>query len=148
MGADMAQAEAIVDIPVDADTVWRRIGSFQAVGDWHPMLETVEGSGDQPGAVREAVTVQGQRQVERLRELDESARFYRYTIDSGPLPVRGYVAELRVHPTGANSSSVRWVTDFELAPGGGTDTVATVQTFLTAGLDNLRREYARVEGTG
>jgi hypothetical protein len=83
MGADMAQAEAIVDIPVDADTVWRRIGSFQAVADWHPIVETVEGSGDQRGAVREAVTVQGQRQVERLRELDESARFYRYTIDSG-----------------------------------------------------------------
>jgi mxaD protein len=147
MGADMARAEAIVDIPVDADTLWRRIGSFQEVADWHPMLETVESSGDRPGAVREAVTVHGQRQVERLREVDESARFYRYTIDSGPLPVRGYVAELRVHSTGANSSRVRWVCDFRLAPGGGADTIETVQAFLTVGLDNLRQEYARSEGT-
>lgn len=68
---------------------------------------------------------------------------FRYTIESSPLPVRAYVAELRVAATGADASKVSWVSDFELGPGAGTDTMETVQTFLAAGLDNLQRQYAK-----
>jgi mxaD protein len=139
----MAHAEASVDIPVDADTLWSRVGSFQSVDDWHPMLESLNGEGEQPGAVREAVTKQGQRQVERLREVDPSARFYRYTIDSSSLPVRAYVAEFRVDATGEGASTVCWLSDFEVDQGAATDTVDTVRAFLTAGLENLQRQYAR-----
>jgi Polyketide cyclase / dehydrase and lipid transport len=137
----MAHAEASVDIPVDADVLWRRVGSFQSVEDWHPMLASVNGEGERPGAVREAVTTQGQRQVERLREVDPSARFYRYTVDSSSMPVRAYVAEFRVDAAGEGASRVGWVSDFEVTPEAGPDTAENVQAYLTAGLENLQRQY-------
>lgn len=34
----MPHVEASTDVPVDVDTLWRQVGSFQGVGDWHPML--------------------------------------------------------------------------------------------------------------
>jgi Polyketide cyclase / dehydrase and lipid transport len=50
---------------VDADTVWRRAGSFQRL-DWHPMVENVEGVSKAPGAVRKARSRDGQEQTEKL----------------------------------------------------------------------------------
>jgi Polyketide cyclase / dehydrase and lipid transport len=143
----MAHAEASVDIPVDADVLWRRVGSFQSVEDWHPMLASVNGDGEHPGAVRESVTTQGQRQVDRLREVDPSARFYRYTVDSSSLPVRAYVAEFRVEAAGEGASRVCWVSEFDVMPEAVPGTVEDVQTFLTAGLDNLRQQYAGGDDT-
>lgn len=63
----MAHVEATAHISVDADTLWRRFGSFQGVGDWHPMLAKVEGNGEQRGAVRKAQSRDGQEQLEILQ---------------------------------------------------------------------------------
>jgi hypothetical protein len=46
----MPRAEATTRIATDAAMLWREIGSFQGVGEWHPMLERVEGQGEQPGS--------------------------------------------------------------------------------------------------
>ena len=58
------------DIPVHADIPWQAIRSFQGIGDWHPMLASVRGDGEQPGAIRAAVAEDGSEQVERLLEID------------------------------------------------------------------------------
>lgn len=99
--------ETTAEINVDPDSLWRKVGSFQGVGSWHPMVRTVEGMGEQPGALRTAVSKDGQKQVEQLEEVDPERRFYRYAMVSSAMPVRNYVAEFGVHSnsTGKTPSS-------------------------------------------
>lgn len=138
----MAHAEAIARVATDASTLWQEIGSFQGVGDWHPMLDRVEGEGEQAGAIRTAYSAGGQ-QVERLREVDPDQLWHRYSMESTPLPVSGYTAGLRVVDRGDNTSTVSWNADFDVTSGKESDAIAMIQSFLEAGVSELTNRYGR-----
>jgi Polyketide cyclase / dehydrase and lipid transport len=137
----MTHVEATSDLPVPPDALWREIGSFQRVGDWHPMIARVSGEGEHPGARRTATTQDGQKQVERLTEIDRDNRFYRYVMESGALPVRDYVAEFRVRPDGEGGSIVQWSGDFEVTSPDRENMRDLVRQFLTAGVKALHERY-------
>src|SRR5262245_42274039 len=137
----VAHAEAVAQVAVDADTLWRAIGSFQGIGEWHPMLDQVEGDGEEPGAIRRAIGKDGSEQVECLYEVDPVQRFYRYTIVSRALQVRDYIAELQVQPTDDGTSTVSWTSDFETTTGDQDETVGMIQGFLEAGVQSLAERY-------
>lgn len=137
----MAHVEAAVDVPVEAEALWRQVGSFQAVADWHPLLVSVTTDGEEPGAVREAVRWDGEKQVERLVEVDGSAHRYRYAIESTILPVTDCVGEFRVEPSAGEASTVRWSNDFELTDDAPRGTARIVLAYLEAGLEGIERRF-------
>jgi Polyketide cyclase / dehydrase and lipid transport len=137
----MPHIEVSARINLDADTLWHEVGSFQAVGRWHPMLAKVEGSGEQPGALRTAHTPDGQKQVEQLQELDSAHHFYRYVMLSSPLPISGYISEFRVEDNDEHTSTVLWTSDFVARPEDEAKMVGTVREFLTAGVQSLKKKY-------
>lgn len=137
----MPHAEANATVAVDADTLWRDAGGFEAVGDWHPWLASVTADGDQPGSPRTAVTQEGGEQVERLDHVDAANRSYRYTMVSTAMPVTNYVADFRIEPAGRQSSTVRWSSEFDVTSGDEADAVGMIEGFLTAGVEALRRRY-------
>ncbi len=136
----MSHVQATTLIPVDPDSLWRRAGSFQGVGDWHPMLAAVEGEGEEPGALRRAMGQDGREQVERLREINPRERFYRYEIVSTPMPVKDYVSELRVVDNHDGTSTVVWESDFRVDSKDELKTVALIKGFLDTGVEALRAE--------
>lgn len=133
----MPRVSEIVRVAGNADALWREIGTFGAVGDWHPMVETIESEGDRPGARRTAHLRDGMRSVERLAEFAPDRRSYRYDMVSTPLPVGDYVGEFRVEDNGDGTSTVVWSGTFEDTSGDEARTVEAVRDFLRAGLDNL-----------
>lgn len=137
----MAHVEVTAEVPVDPDTLWRAIGSFQGVGEWHPLLASVHGDGEQPGAVRTALGKDGSKQVERLEEVDSAQRLYRYVMESSAMPVRDYRAELHVQANDDGASIVRWASDFETTGGEDDETVAMVHEFLDAGVRSVAERY-------
>lgn len=141
----MPHVEATARIATDARTLWREIGSFQGVDEWHPMLERVEGQGERPGAIRTAYSAGGQ-QVEQLREVDADQHCHRYSMESGPLPVGGYTAEFRVDDDIDGTSTVSWIADFDVTSGDETEVVAMVRGFLEAGVAELANRYGRTPG--
>lgn len=62
-------------------------------------------------------------------------------MESSPLPVANYTAELRVLDEGDASSRVRWTADFDVTSGGEEDAVSMVQGFLRAGVAALADRY-------
>jgi mxaD protein len=130
-----------VRIPLHADILWRRIGGFGAVGDWHPMLAKLEGQGDHVGALRIAWTRQGDRQVERLESFDPAGHTYGYRVESSPLPVRDYEGVFQIIDEDMAVSRVLWTARFEVAGGEEAKTVEMVRSFLRAGLENLKKLY-------
>lgn len=59
----------------DSETLWKEVGGFGSVGEWHPMLESVEVFGAGTGAMRVAHSKEGGDQVERLQKLDRCTTF-------------------------------------------------------------------------
>jgi mxaD protein len=128
-----------------AAALWRDIGGFGAVADWHPMLArvTTEGEGEGEGALRMVEGRDGTRQTERLLESSPEQRFYRYKMESGPMPVRDYVAELRVEDNGDGTSTVVWSAEFEPTTTS-FRTIEEIQEFLKSGLDSIVHLYRPV----
>lgn len=137
----MPHVEATADLPIDVDTLWRQVGSFQGVGDWHPMLTKVDGEGESPGATRTATAADGSQQVERLQGADPTEHRYSYVMESTPLPVRDYTGRFSAHATGGDATTVRWSADFDVTSQDEAQAVEMIQGFLDAGLDNLRQRY-------
>jgi mxaD protein len=105
------------------------------------MLATVQGEGEQPGAVRKATSADGSQQVERLTEADPSEHYYRYVMEDTAMPVTDYSAEFRVRPHGDGASMVEWSADFEVTAEPASQAVDMVQGFLGAGLHSLKERY-------
>ena len=69
--------------------------------------------------------------------MDEQRHAYRYSLQSGALPVRNYTAELCVVDAGEDASTVTWSAQFEVTSGEQDKVVETIRNFMRAGLDAL-----------
>jgi hypothetical protein len=141
LGEHMSHVEVSARISMDADRLWQEVGSFQGVGSWHPMLARVEGQGEEPGAIRTAETPDGQKSVERLQHIDRNGHFYRYVILSSPMPVKDYVAELRVRSEDGSASTILWSSDSQVTSED-EEVVGMVREFFNAGVQNLKRKLS------
>lgn len=134
----MPEIVETVRVAEDADALWREIGRFGAVGQWHPMLAKVETDGERAGCLRRAQTRDGDRQTDRLLETAPQRHLYRYRMEASPMPVRNYVGELRVVDNGDGTSKVAWSARFQVTSTDDGGTAETVRNFLRVGLENLR----------
>jgi len=80
------------------DEIWKLIGKFNALPDWHPAVQSSKLEDN--GRLRRLSILGGGEIVERLETIDEKDKLYRYSIVSGPLPVANYTATLRVRDAG------------------------------------------------
>lgn len=123
--------------------VWKLLGSFAGLPDWHPAVAAtriVKGGNNARGAVRSVETKDGARIVEELLAYDGKAHRMRYRIVDSPLPVRDYVSVLQVEPSG-QGSRVTWRSDFDAAPDSGVEAAKArdiVAGIYQAGFDGLR----------
>jgi hypothetical protein len=137
----MAHVEASIYIQRNTDALWNKVGSFQGVGEWHPMLKSVRGSGEQPGAIRKASGGDGQEQMERLEQRSDNEHAYRYSMVSSPMPVRDYVAVFGIADEKDGKSRVFWEADFQVTNADEAKTIESVRTFFQSGLESLRSIY-------
>src|SRR3954468_18858393 len=104
----MREIKETAEIKVDTDTLWKEVGGFGAVGDWHPMLQRVDIAADGSEATRIAHGKDGSEQVERLTHIDPSKHVYQYTMERSALPVCNYVGRFQLEPVGADATRVIW----------------------------------------
>jgi Polyketide cyclase / dehydrase and lipid transport len=128
-------------IPRDPATLWNEIGGFGCVGEWHPLLDSVETFGAGTDVIRIARAKGGGEQIERLQSLDASGRVYRYTMERTSMPVRDYTGEFRIEPADDAASRITWSASFELTAEGDGRAVEAVRKFLHAGTESLKSRY-------
>lgn len=148
---DRVRIERQVHLPEAPETVWQKIGDFGAIGDWHPMLDTVESEGNQVGARRVATGEDGGQQVERLHSYENTDRPHRriaygYAMEETAMPVADYEATFIVEEDG-DGSRVTWTAEFEEtgAEGAAKD---MVRGFVEAGLRALPDFLANRDTSG
>lgn len=129
-------------LPVSAKQVWDMIGSFNALPNWHPIVERSEVEEDKTNrtTIRKLHLLGGGTVVEKLTEMDDNEKVYSYEILESPLPVKGYKATIRVREDG-NGSEVEWSSDFEAEGASNDDAVKIIQGIYDVGFENLRKIF-------
>jgi len=107
---------AVIDAPIEA--VWEIMRDFNGMPAYHPgikhsLIEDGRPS-DQIGCVRRLTLGEGfVREV--LLCMDDRNCVFTYEIIEGTLPVRGYIAGVRLHRvTQGNRTFAEWWADFEV----------------------------------
>ena len=134
----MAKISMSTDLNASADQVWKLIGGFNALPDWHPAIEKSELT--QEGQTRTLSLAGGGRIVEKLEKVDDGARTYTYSIIDSPLPVKNYTATITVTGEGDNST-IEWSSEYEAAGASNAEALETIEGIYQAGFDNLKKMF-------
>lgn len=135
----MAKVSMQSPLNMSADEVWKLIGQFNALPDWHPAVVTSKL--EDGGRIRRLSLLGGGEIVERLEQIEQGDRLYRYSIVSGPLPVANYTATLRVKEDGKGKAVVEWSSEFDPAGATETDAMAAITEVYKSGFENLRKLF-------
>ena len=135
----MAKVSMQAPVNMSAEELWKLIGQFNALPDWHPAVSSSKL--EDGGKLRRLQIMGGGEIVERLEKIDDADRLYRYSLVSGPLPVANYTATIRVKEDGKGKATIEWTGEFD--PKGATETDASqaIQDVYKMGLENLRKMF-------
>jgi hypothetical protein len=137
----MAKVDEMQALAASADEVWRLIGGYDALSEWHPAVErsVLEDS----GRMRRLSLRGGGLLLERLQTFSERERHYAYTIEAGPLPVAGYRSTLSVRERSPSSRGCEVCWSGEFTPSGASeaDAVSVIRGIYRAGLDTLAKRF-------
>jgi Polyketide cyclase / dehydrase and lipid transport len=103
-------SSVIMTSSMSPDALWKKVGNFCGIGDWHPAVEKCVLNAD--GKERTLSLKGGGAIVERLESVDDANHTYTYTIRSGPLPVTNYSSTISVSPD-PKGSSIKWVGTYD-----------------------------------
>ena len=123
-----------VTISETPGAVWSRIGGFCAIADWHDAVETCTQSTEGAEMVRSLELVGGGTLVEV--RTDEGSTSYSYRIESGPLPVAGYVSTLSAAAADAGTE-LTWTGTFDAAGATEAEAEAVIRGIYRSGLDGI-----------
>lgn len=101
-----------VDAAAPPAAVWKTIGEFCGIGDWHPAVEKCELSEKDGKTIRTLSLKGGGAIVEEQLARDDKKLDYTYAILESPLPVSDYKSTISVAPAG-QGSKVTWKGSFK-----------------------------------
>jgi uncharacterized protein YndB with AHSA1/START domain len=136
----MSQIDKSLHLNVPAERVWELIGSFNALPDWHPAIES--STLEDGGTLRRLKIAGGGEMTERLTQLDEDGHSYRYEIVDSPLPLSNYSSEMKVIPDAdGKGCTIEWECEFKPMGPKGDNAEKILQGFYDAGLSNLKTMF-------
>ena len=136
----MAKVNMKTDLNVAADEVWKLIGGFNTLPDWHPAVEKSELQ--EEGSMRRLSLAGGGTIVEKLERFDDSERVYTYSIIDSPLPVSNYVSTISVKDDGEGNTTVTWSSEFEAKGAAENEAMDAIAGIYQAGFDNLKKMFS------
>ena len=135
----MARVDMKTDLNVTADEVWKLIGGFNTLPDWHPAIEKSELEDE--GNMRRLSLAGGGTVVEKLVKLDDNERVYTYSIIDSPLPVKNYQSTIRVKDDGEGNTTVEWSSEFEAEGAAENEAMDIIAGIYQTGFDNLKKIF-------
>lgn len=134
---------SIIDAPLEK--VWELVRDFNALPRWHPLVaESCIEDGlpaDAIGCVRNfQLAGSGETIREQLLALSDVEHFCTYSILESPLPVRDYVATIRLRRiTTTGQTFGEWQSRFNTRAGEEESTCATVKSIYEDGFASIER---------
>ena len=126
----------MVDVPASPDAVWKTIGDYCGIANWHPAIEKCEIS-KKDGATYRTLSLKGGGTIlEKQTAWDDKSKTYSYTIEESPLPVANYKATIAVAPKGSGSEVI-WTSNFTAKGADDAKASSTIGGIFDAGLGGI-----------
>jgi hypothetical protein len=135
--ATAASLSRSVDVNGAPSAVWRKIGAFCAIQDWHPAIGSCV-LDDKTPPTRTLKTKDGATFVELRTARSDAEHRYAYTFVSSPVPVTGYASTFQVLPKGQGRSTIVWSGAYTPNPGKAKDADATLSGIYESGLAAIK----------
>ncbi len=123
-------------IRAPVDDVWRAISGIGGLDKWFPIIATCEVTGNGIGATRVCGLADGAKLYETVKEIDDEARRFRYSIDDSPLPISGYLGTVEMHAVG-DDTELSWSAEFDVDPAARDAIVTMLEGALGDGIKGL-----------
>lgn len=137
----MITVERSVELKAPVDAVWKVIGGFGQLGDWHPAVMACRLDQKEDRVLRVLTLGDGAQLVEELVPEEGDGLRYSYKILSGPLPVADYVATLSASEKNGGTL-VHWQGSFNGKGMSDEDAANVIAGVYEAGLANLEKKFS------
>lgn len=132
----------VVDAPVEK--IWLAIRSIDGLDRWFPIIESRRVDGRQGvGAIRTLRLVGGGEMRDRIVEIADTERRFRYERFELPFPVENYRGTVEARGRADHRSDVIWRVQFEVAAEKRDELVALIEGALSDGIDGLGRALTK-----
>lgn len=111
-GSHALEVTKTVDVAAAPDAVWKTIGDFCGIGQWHPAVEKCVLSKKDNKDLRTLSLKGGGTILEEQLSRSDTKMDYSYAILESPLPVADYKSTLSVAKSGAGSK-ITWTGSFK-----------------------------------
>ncbi len=141
----MAKASASSVIGAPVDDVWKVVGDFGGISNWHPAIQAsaIEGggAGDATGCIRECTLGDGGKLREEQVERSDADRSYSYNIIEAPMPVTNYLGKIQLREAEGNQTLVEWTSTFEVPAEAEAEMVGMMNNVYQTGLEALKSRF-------
>lgn len=117
--------------------IWETIRAGDGLDKWLPVIThcRLEGSGE--GATRFCTMANGAELKEKIVEIDDAGRRFRYSIDEHPLPAKNLRGSVEIKDAGTKGSEVSWGAEFDSEPQARAELEAMFQEIYSGAIDGL-----------
>ena len=137
----MAKVSMTSNYPVSAETIWKMIGQFNSLPEWHPAVAKCDIETEGDTTFRRIHLMGGATILEKLERSKEDGQSYTYSIVESPLPVANYTATIRVTESAGGGCTIEWSSEFDPKGAPEPDAVKAIEGIYQAGFDNLRKMF-------
>lgn len=123
-------------IPVGSDKAWAAISAIGGLDQWFPIIGECCVSGEGVGAVRIMKLADGSEINDRIEEINDAEKRFRYTRTACPFPVSRYLGTVTVRDDNGGTA-VSWTIEMDVAAEDRDGLVALVTSALSDGIDGL-----------
>lgn len=111
----MATARVNDELDASIDQVWELVKDFGDLGAWAPDGKVLDVEGEGIGAIRRVQSGDGSGAIfkERCEAIDPEAYSFSYAVLESPLPMRDYVAVVKLSELGSKRCGIEWSSEFE-----------------------------------
>ncbi len=127
-----------IDVP--GAEAWAAIRAIGGLDRWFPVISTCRVEGEGVGAIRTLGLGDGGEIEDRVEEIDDAARRFRYLRMRHPFPAASYKGTVLVRDAGVGKAEVTWSVEIDVAEEFRDELVALLRKALSDGLAGLGRD--------
>ncbi len=123
-------------IQAPAADVWAAVRAIDGLDRWFPIITSCKVDGTGVGAMRVLGLEGGGELHDRVEEIDDEARRFRYLRTVHPFPVTRYVGTVEVR----EGTDVTWTIETDVDDAARDELAAFLHGAISAGMDGMARE--------
>jgi hypothetical protein len=136
----MAEVTVTKVIDVKPQDAWNAIRSIGGLDRWFPVIAKCRVEGQGVGAKRVCELANGVTLFERVEQIDDTGKIFKYSITESPLPVSNYLGTVTVRDAGRGGAEITWSARFDVPDQQRDEMVGMLNGAFADGIQGLERD--------